>query len=108
MEPKRMEPCKMERTFENEEIVLSSQLESFTLSFDRGGGTCRVATVLKEGLYSISTHQKTGHTGTEYKTFGFGLSAGQFSRISRREDDLMPFPSVSTSNGPQASGSRST
>lgn len=41
---------------------------------------------------------KSRHTGTEYKTFGFGLSAGQFSRISRREDDCIPFPSVLTSD----------
>lgn len=37
------------------------------------------------------------HTGTVYKTFGFGLSSGHCSKIVRNEDDLIPFESVSTS-----------
>lgn len=31
--------CNTERTFENNDIVLSSQLESFTFSFDRSGSS---------------------------------------------------------------------
>ena len=41
----------------------------------------------------------------EYRTFGFGSPVGQFSRISRREDDRIPFPSVSTSVKVQLSDS---
>ena len=93
------------RTFENNDIVLSSQLESFTLSFDCGGGSRRVTAVLK-GIHMRPQRIKdTGHTGTEYRTFGFGLSVGQFSRISRRENDFMPSPSVPTSEDARGSNS---
>lgn len=40
-------PCDVERTFENNDVVLSNQFESFTLSFDCSGSACRVATILR-------------------------------------------------------------
>ena len=48
-------------------------------------------------IYELET-SKAGHTGTEYRIFGLGLSTGQFSRMSRREADCMPSPSVPTSD----------
>ena len=41
-----IEFCNAERTFENYDIVLPSQLESFTFSFDRGGSPRGVTTIL--------------------------------------------------------------
>ena len=105
MQPNGTVFCNVERTFEDDDIVLSSQLESFTFPFDRSGSPRGVTPILEAVQVRGLDTFEGWLTGTEYRTFGFGLSVGQFSSISRREDDCMPSPSVFTSDRPRVSNS---
>lgn len=49
-----------------------------------------------------SSAELAPRTGIVYNILGFGLDEGQFSRISRRDDEISPSASVSTSVDPDS------
>jgi hypothetical protein len=83
-------------TFEDKDIVFPREFQNLLAARDGCCCSCRVTSVLFHNQHK-SKEPSRMRTGTVYKTLGFGLDEGQFSKAWRRDSGLIPSPSVSTS-----------